>query len=75
MKKKLIIMLAMLTTITLVSCEKEYTCSCREVDTSTGQVTKYWTPQKGTYTKSDAETWCYGQEVSGFGIEIKCDLK
>jgi hypothetical protein len=59
-----------------MSCEKDYTCSCREVDTSTGKVTKYWSPQKHTFdNSSDANIWCHGQEVSGFGIEIKCDLK
>lgn len=68
--------LFMLFTIALMSCEKDYTCSCREVDTSTGKVTKYWSPQKQTFdNSSDANTWCQGQEISGFGIEIKCYLK
>ena len=74
MKTKLSI-IALFTLLICASCEKEYTCTCREIDTNTGLTTNTWAPQKGTYSKSDATTWCHGQEVSGFGTEIKCDLK
>ncbi len=70
------ITLTLVALLLLASCEKEYTCSCREVDASTGQVTKYWSPQKETFdNSSDANTWCHGQQISGFGTEIKCDLR
>jgi hypothetical protein len=75
MKTRLSI-IALLAVFTLTSCEKEYTCSCREIDTSTGKINNYWTPEKKTFDNaSDAETWCHGSEISGFGVAIKCDLK
>lgn len=59
----------------ITSCEKEYTCTCREIDTSTGKTTNIWAPQKGTFSKSDADIWCHSSETSGFGIRIACELK
>lgn len=74
--KKLIIVIPLTVYILVsVSCEKQYTCACKEVDTVTGTITKTWNPMKGTYTKSDAEKWCSSNETSGFGIRIECDLR
>lgn len=75
MKNNSIIAFVLICLLFLTSCEKEYTCLCKEIDTSTGKTSKTWNPMKGTYTKSDAEKWCNSNETSGFGIRIECDLK
>lgn len=75
MRKIFSVIAVAVATCTLLSCEKEYTCSCKEIDTTTGKMTKNWNPMKGTYTRTDAEKWCHGNETSGFGIRIECSLK
>ena len=75
MKKTSLMLTLTVYVMTLLSCEKQYTCSCREIDTSTGKTTKTWNPMKGTFTKAEAQTWCHSNETSGFGIRIECSLK
>lgn len=77
MKKQLLSGVAMvIIALCISSCEKEYTCQCQEVNTNTGKVTRTWSPKRGTFTSSsDASTWCHGNETSGFGIKVECELR
>jgi len=75
MRKVISIMVMTVGVITLMSCEKEYSCSCKEVDISTGKTTNTWSPMKATLTKADAQKWCSSYETSDFGIRIECSLK
>lgn len=60
----------------VTSCEKEYTCQCKEVDTQTGKVNRRWNPMRSTFvSSSDATAWCKGNETSGFGMRIECQLQ
>lgn len=68
--KKAILALVVLSAITMTSCKKEYTCTCRKVYTdNSGNTT---TTSDGTYTFKDskprAESRCNEQEGSGSDI-------
>lgn len=71
-----IVITILLLAVGVTSCEKEYTCQCKEVDTQTGKVNKRWNPMRSTFvSSSDATAWCKGNEISGFGIRIECQLQ
>lgn len=59
--------------VTFTSCEKEYKCTCQNVD-STGMVTSMYT-KSGTFTASDAQTWCKSDEGKTLSIVTKCTLR
>ncbi len=68
--KKAILTLSIISAFTLVSCKKDYTCTCKKIHTdSSGNST---TTTDGTYTFKDskprAETRCNDQETSGTDI-------
>jgi hypothetical protein len=68
--KKAIFALVILSSFTMVSCKKEYTCTCKKIYTDdNGNST---TVSDGTYTFKDsqprAETKCNDQETSGSDI-------
>lgn len=68
--KKAILALAVISSFAMVSCKKEYTCTCKKIYTdASGNST---TVSDGTYTFKDsqprAETKCNEQESSGSDI-------
>jgi len=71
--KKLTTILAIML-FTFSSCEREYTCHCRLLDSSGKQLNSL--SYRGTYTESDAKVWCdnYNEESAGFGFSWECTL-
>lgn len=69
MKKALII--AAVAGLSMVSCQKEYTCECAVTyggKTNTSEVT-------ATMKKKDSKTWCENQKGSSPGYSYECNLK
>ena len=68
--KRAILALTVISAFTLVSCKKEYTCTCKKIYTDSGGNST--TVSDGTYTFKDsqprAETKCNDLESSGSDI-------
>jgi len=68
--KRALLTLAVLSTVALTSCKKDYTCSCRKMYTNDegGTITN----PDGTYTFNDsrsrAESKCNDQETTGSDV-------
>lgn len=56
-----------------MSCEKEYTCSCSQYDSSLNKTVNRWSTTE-TMSESDAKAWCNGNQLSGFGLTTTCTL-
>lgn len=75
MKRITTTILAAVLITAMTSCEKEYKCYCKVTDPDTGKVLSTFT-ETATLTKSDAKTWCKGNEgASASWATVKCDLK
>ena len=78
--KRAILAVAVISAFSLVSCKKEYTCTCKKIYTDAGGNST--TVSDGTYTFKDsqprAETKCNEQESSGSDISgsysRECDI-
>jgi len=69
--KNLILAFAVLATISLTSCEKEYTCTCTTVD-ATGGTTTSSSPIKGN--KDDARADCEQGSITTVGGTTTCTI-
>lgn len=72
--KNIIITLTILISITLVSCKKEYVCSCTA--TTSGSTTTAETYSGAKLSKKDAQSWCEKNNTnSGAFYTVTCKLK
>ena len=70
MKNLLLILLIGGALIPSTSCNKEYTCECRDKVTDS---VEYSTTSKSTQSK--AKTWCEGINITQASLDVNCKLK
>lgn len=75
MKNRITMITILVLVILTSSCEKDYSCSCKEVDTSTSATKNSYTLKKSFLQKSEASSWCSGMNENYFGIKRECNIK
>lgn len=74
MKKLMKIVMAVAIMGAFTACKKDYTCECSVTDTSTNTVLSS-SSTTAKMTKSDAEEWCTGYNVTSGTLKTECKLK
>ncbi len=71
---KKVLLVAAVAGLSMVSCKKDYTCTCTTTDSTDPSVNSSFS-YTGKMKKSDADTWCTNYKVTAGTLSTNCSLK